>query len=537
MYESIWDSYQTASDSIKSDATRSMDSESPEYSSINPTIEYYEIELNILKARPIYLDSTRTDSNYTMIPIKVVERTPIVVGRESIRHDMFSIGKKDYESIRDRAVGNYLVVGDKYFRVLSMKSKDEDVSSGNHYDGYAIEVDGNLSYIKDRVTIYLTTGKIFKVDDYVLDITNISGLENFTFDSGYVEFIDDVIADGIENGSILYSKNVAVMEHNLYNGFQSLVDIDWKRYRYDNYSGKAAINVLLKSLQNSGRTEDYEKALNIYYGLPVAPEDSEVIGLFESYDYEVLSIDGNTITLDSFHKFIQVGSKFIVNNTIAIVTALSRDDETVELDISVSVGDLLNIQLNNRMKLNSFFKNYYTNTELRCDHWTDGGDIQHIIDVSQKLPTLILYNYKDKADVYHMKSVEAGLKISIDDRDSTYNDFVDIDYNDVVEAVGAGYVHIQWPTSKYLLLKMGDVYYKVYMDAPIDTLLDSGDKVKKYDVLCRCASAVNHSIFTGWNEFFTRNNGFDLESNILELVDTIPGVKFGSYFPQEKAIF
>lgn len=535
MFESIWDSYQTAANSINSDAIRLMNSGSPEYSSVDPVIEYYDIELNILKARPIYLDPTRRDANYTIIPISVFESTPIRIGRESVRRDMFVLGKNDYNSIKDLVIGNYLVVGDKYFRVLSMKSKDE--TGDNYFDGYAVEIDGSLSYIKDRVTIYFTTGRAFKVDDYVLNITNIGDLENFKFNSGYIEFDDDVIANGIENGSILYSKDVEVMENNLYNNFQALVDIDWQRYRYDNYSGKASINVLLKSLQSSGRKDDYEKALNIYYGLPVAPDDAEVIGLFESYDYRVLSVAGSTITLDSFHGFIQIGSRFIVNNTIGIVTALNRDDESIELDIPVEVDDVLNIQLNNRMDLTGFYKNYYTNTEVRCDHWTDGGDIQHIIDVSQKLPTIILYNHATETDVYHMKSVEAGLKISIDDRASTYNDFIDIDYNDEVSIVGAGYIHIQWPTSKYLLLKMGDIYYKAYMDAPIDTLLDSGDKVKKYDVLCRCVSAINHNVFTGWDEFFTKNNGFDLESNILELVDTIPGVKFGSYFPQEKAIF
>jgi hypothetical protein len=74
----------------------------------------------------------------------------------------------------------------------------------------------------------------------------------------------------------------------------------------------------------------------------------------------------------------------------------------------------------------------------------------------------------------------------------------------------------------------------VYIDAPIDTIYDTGDEIKKYDVLTRNVSAVDNEMFKNWVEFdqFRRYNGLNIESNHIELTSTMPIVNFGEYFPE-----
>jgi hypothetical protein len=97
-----------------------------------------------------------------------------------------------------------------------------------------------------------------------------------------------------------------------------------------------------------------------------------------------------------------------------------------------------------------------------------------------------------------------------------------------------GFVHIQWPTHKYLLLQLEDnSLYKAYIDAPLDTIYDTGDFLKKYDQICRNVSVANNDLFPDWNKFdgFKRFNGLDLQSCILELIHFNSYIDFGAYFP------
>ena len=102
------------------------------------------------------------------------------------------------------------------------------------------------------------------------------------------------------------------------------------------------------------------------------------------------------------------------------------------------------------------------------------------------------------------------------------------------DVMDVGFVHIAWPTHKYLLLLLEDgSLYKAYIDSPLDTIYDTGDFLKKYDQICRNVSVANNSSFPDWNKFdgFQRFNGIDLEGRILELININPYIGFGEYFP------
>jgi hypothetical protein len=119
------------------------------------------------------------------------------------------------------------------------------------------------------------------------------------------------------------------------------------------------------------------------------------------------------------------------------------------------------------------------------------------------------------------------------DEDSLYNDYIGV----TTENIEGGFAHISWPTHKfsYLFLRNEQRYFKAYLDAPIDTIYDTGDVLGKYDVIARNIAVLDDTKFPGWEEFdkFRRQNGINLQSDYVELTNIIPGAEFGKYFPSE----
>jgi hypothetical protein len=227
----------------------------------------------------------------------------------------------------------------------------------------------------------------------------------------------------------------------------------------------------------------------------------------------------------------------------------------------ISVGTILNMKLANKLTITSVKKPMYGQSYFVCAHYTDGGEFNHISNYVStnfpgKYPEIFVYDAKTVKEVvdgeavyfnddayYHFRSCVRNssgyIKFTVDDlinssvEEPRYNDFVDLD-PDTEIPIPVGRLHIPWPTHKYLLLKFADgTLYKCYLDSPIDSLFATGDIVEKYQVLGRCVNVANNNVFEDWNEFsgFSRSNGIDKESNMLELVYSIPFAKYGVYFP------
>jgi len=439
---------------------------------------------------------------------------------------------------------------------------------------YMIEVEGDLSYIGDEsFTIYLTTGRTYDILSHINILPSLQnyiedGLgvpfyngQDYRFYNNTVEFFSDIFANGQATpDTYLYCPKASAIEHMLFEMYGTVVNIPrWQDYNYTNISGKAGINSLLKSLQNSSNRVDYERALNVYYGLPVSPEKSEVVGLYESYGYKVINVSGNDVTLDipdneELHPFIQPGGRFLIEGKtevkISIVPDRPNGVVTLADASSVSINDIFYVKLNNRF----FVKNFYaedlsTNTPGCIDVYIPegAGAIKHVINVMQTLsdgrqyPEVLIYG-TDGLDVnyngiYHITgAAEAGgvVRLTVYERESTddtvYNDYIGV----TTENVRAGFAHFSWPTHKFLYLYLDTKkYFKAYFDSPIDTIYDTGDVFNKYDIMARNVSVVDKSIFPGWVDFdhFRRYNGINLESDILEIMYTVPGATFGRYFP------
>lgn len=480
--------------------------------------------------------------------------------------------------------GRYYNPTGKKWKWFDGYSEDGGDTIGDESDGewvdslsafkYMMEIEGDLSYLTDEAfTIYLTTGRVYDIANH---IKGLPSLQNFIDQSLGVPFYQDIDYRFYNNtveffGNIfelqravpdeyLYCPKAELIEHMLFEMYGSMVNVPrWDDYNYTNISGKAGVNALLKSLQNVSNLQDYERALNVYYGMPVAPEKSEVQGLYESYGYKVLAIDASDITLElpegeDLHPFVQEGSKFIIEGKIGmtIEVVVDRSLGIVALDdiSQVAIGDLMYLKLNNRFIVKSFFaEELATGTPGYIEVYIPEGSapIQHVIDVLQTVtdgvqyPEILIYGTEELDHnyngIYHITdAVQMGGVVQLtiyrrsDEDIGVYNDYIGV----TTEDIGAGFAHFSWPTHKFLYLYLDtQKYFKAYIDAPIDTVYDTGDVLQKYDIVARNVSVVNKDIFPGWSQFdhFRRYHGINLESDILELTNVIPGAKFGEYFP------
>jgi len=439
---------------------------------------------------------------------------------------------------------------------------------------YMIEVQGDLSYLFEKsFTIYLTTGRAYDVANYIKGLPILQNFINqnfgvpfyqdidYRFYNNTVEFFNNIFElKRATPNEYLYCPKAELIEHMLFEMYGSMVNVsNWDDYNYTNIGGKAGINSLLKSLQNVSNLEDYERALNVYYGMPVAPERAEVQGLYESYGYKVLAINSSNVTVElpddePLHPFIQEGGKFLIEGKKEkkIDVVIDRALGIILLDdvSDMTVGDLMYLKLNNRFIIKSF---YAEDIDAGIPGYIDvyipegSAPIQHVVNMLQlvtdgeQYPEILIYGTEELSHnyngIYHITdAVQTGgiVRLTVYERNDSdvtiYNDYIGV----TTEDIGAGYAHFSWPTHKFLYLYLDtQKNFKAYLDAPIDTIYDVDDVLNKYQIIARNVSVVNKTLFPGWVQFdhFRRYNGINLESDILELTHVVPGAKFGEYFP------
>lgn len=470
----------------------------------------------------------------------------------------------------------------KWFEGYSVADGDTigDLTAGEWVDSkakfkYMIEVEGSLEYLgSEAFTIYMTTGRSYDIAKEVINLPYMtSGIEiegiyfekdkDYSFVDQIVEFGRDIfVEENVSDDDILYCKKAPIIENYLFEQHGGMLGVsDWTQYNYRNISGKAALNTLQSSLRNASSLIEYEKALNVYYGLPVAPEKCKVVGLFESYGYKVIGLAGLTILLEiksgeELHPFIQPNCTLIDDSgNQFIITGISSDRTlgrvTLDTISNLNYGDRLNVKLNNKFKL----KNVYAETSSAAayiDVYIREGavPIKHVIDtvygIYGRYPEILIYG-TDKFEtnydgLYHATNAVAHpagdpelIRITLykaaENEEPLYNDYIGTTTVDIK----AGYAHLPWPTHKFLYLYMmdSDRMYRAYMDAPMDTIYADGDVLSQYQIICRNASVLNEELFPGWNQYrnFRRSPGINVASNIVEMIFADPSARFGEYFP------
>ena len=560
-YESLWEGVSVIASEMIRSVSRYMLTTDPTQVPTQPQMGIYGVAIDITQSLPYNIDQTDPNSRSAFVP-KQILANPTPSGRQ----DQFVVEKNVYDAFSSLSQAKYIIVNDgsttRYFLIQGMSSPTANT--------YVIQAYANTSYIAAtaKVTFSISSGCIYAVDPYIISLpylkTNImddtaparkfvSGTD-YVFSKGRVEFINDVVADGaVENGQSLFCENVDVMEFNLFNTWGSLTGLrDWVGLGLDNISAKAANTVLMQGLQNPANVVAFEKAMSVLMGLQLSPQKGQVVGVFEEYDYVVTSISGDTVYFrindsNPLHEFIQIGTKFIVDGTTAIVnvSALDRALWSVTIDdvSAISVGSALNVQLLQRLPLLAVTKPNLNNSYFTVAYHTEFGDIQHIIDVMMpdSAPVFFIGGNSGYDGLYHAYTTAfdgINHNISIFDEWAAgdtplYNDFV-VDAESLSKTTISGYLHLPWPTCKYVLIRFQDqTLYKVFVDSKIDTVLDSGDAVEQFQPICRSLRVCDEREFPMWNEYdgFRMQNGIDLLLNALELVWTIPGAKTGINFP------
>jgi len=371
---------------------------------------------------------------------------------------------------------------------------------------YMIKIDGSLQYLGDQpFNFYLTNAKLYKIDENVVDLPSISNYIDKSEDG--ITLVKDIdylfynntleLLNDIEIDDTFYCKIAPIIDDYLYEMWGTLVgNPRFKDYNYNNVSGKAAIHGLMGFNQD---LNSMEKALNVYYGLPIAPERCRVVGLYESFGYEIVAIDNNEVTLKidrALHPFIDVQSE-MMNESVGNIIVTEMVDRALGIiklaSVSgLSIGDKLHLKLENRNKIISYDTESITiQTSTTLSHFT------HLINMMNGYPEVLVYN-SEIDGVYHIIEVVSASKLKIykPTADETlYNDYIASSHSDV----NAGFLHLLWPTHKFLYLQLeSGVMYKAYLDAPIDTLYDTDDELQKYDVIARNVSMHK---FSGWEEF------------------------------------
>jgi hypothetical protein len=349
-----------------------------------------------------------------------------------------------------------------------------------------------------------------------------SGVD-YRFYNHTLEFFTNIFDHtSIINGDRLYCYKAPSINEELYNMYGTLAFIDtYERYNHLNISGKAALCAIIMSIQEASNREDFERALHVYYGMPVAPDDCEVIGLYESYGYKVLSVDGDNVALElstvpyivGISPFVVSGCRFHIDGKKDVIVDSVASDRTTGVITLVSgsdvaVGDLMYLKLNNRMPIKKVVEET-SGAPAKIEIYTDEGKqgIDYLINAIQiisggkRYPEIVVYGTNgldiNFDGIYHVTATEdvsAGVvRLILYKRTAG----VDILYNDYIpsgkDSVGAGFVHFAWPTHKFLYLYLSNEkkYFKAYLDAPIDTIYDVGDRLTMYDKISRNVSVLN----------------------------------------------
>jgi hypothetical protein len=597
LFENFWTGLWNAGQSLIKQAQRFRDATNPQTAQSAIYDDYYQLKLGPLYSKPLSIDPTQPTPVVNINPIRCVQIEPSYDSdNNAIYSDMIEITKNDYDAIRNIAIGTYAVIQiqsgetkNRFFKVKAMFASVEtgdrhyppssmaniaasDVDAASH-DYYMIQLDdADLSYIGIRkFNFYLTTGMAYEIDSWVLDVPELRSnitpntgvkyypLSDYSFYNGIIEFNEDLFASNkAQPEDILYCRFTPSIENFLFEMYGSLVGIpDWTKFNFDTMTGNAAINSVMIGLQNPSNRIDYERAMHSYYGLPIAPDNCKVIGLYETYGYEIINISGDIVTFNippgsSLHPFVFSGCRMRCDgksDLTVMSVASDRTSGTVTMvdASSLSFGDRLSTRLYNRFPIKSFTQSpyeegYEEESENLITVYSNGGAvaINHIIDIMQyvynEYPELIVYNGGSHDGIYHIinaRDVGSTVILSMYKKPANdepkYNDF----FNTSPDDYNKGFAHIAWPTHKYLLLQLKEEYYKAYLDSPIDTIYDSGDMLQKNSPIARNVSIINASMLPGWNELssFKTKPAINLQSDILEMTSSVYGAKFGEFFP------
>lgn len=526
-YETLWEGVQQIYDELLRRTYNTSLAFSPRNAFTDGAAKYIQLDFSIYNSMAINIDPSNEKLGYLCTP-ELVESLPVSVDNDG--ENVYADRVYSKEIINFRHIFNpsedlYIVFrkfdGSLHYGIIDSMYIEMDggeaVNNGNNYitvTGFKAE-----SYEDLKFNFYFTSGKDFRIDGLIKAVDELNSAINvpeagvvfrkdddYEFEDSIIRFKSNILKD-YDFEFTMYIPNGEMILTELYNNFGAMINIrDWSSYKWSNEDGRGCFMAIIRGYYLAGNPEIIRSALSAVHGISVANRPSKVLGVFESYEYEVTNINGATLTLkeDLNPLFEITGSYkpkicFVKDNSIAIIisSVILSKTITVEGNISsVAIGDKLCIELISgfhftevqaestydkfAFKLRSA---YNSNTEdpppfikYLMEYVDKAGVKQDIpgennntMNIKLALPRMVVSSSRVNG-IYHLYKAptrtgntlfisKASCRAEYDNlsRPFPYNDHIDLDIDggelpsDNLPIPGK--LRIYWPTHKFLLLE------------------------------------------------------------------------------------
>lgn len=619
--EVLWRVFYFIASHLTTMATLFINSKKLENLPSRPFTEYFSFTYDILESIPYYLNYTEKNPDYLISPIEYITLP------EDGNGDIYSyvyISDKIYYSIRNFSQGYLVINQEKEFYPFVESGSTEEyeylidnfgedlidgygdpipnpkhIPSSNASNIYRIKVKGDLRKVEDSVPVcYLTTGRSYKIPSFIIDIEYLkcysnrsNGESTFIKNNDYliykdnIEFSRDYIADGIiHNHDLMYTENADIVNYNLidlYGEFIDLYDPNWT-YNNNEQMNQVFYNAL-KGMQEQYSIKSLQTALQSLYGLPSAPVNGEVVGMFESGGYIVDSVDSDDTSGDMIRLALKYNKRagnisplFQYNTRILYHEYKSGYVKHVDyengiitvdgIDGDISAGDKIHVELVNNYNISKVYaeNNITENPGFLVN--SDNGSamsLQYLIDIYHDMydnnirPEFIVFGFNESNNningLYHLQDIEypvndnySQIKINIyqyndeaalseNENTKIYNDHIILNSGDQLDNVnGNALLHVSWPTPKFILMYGEDKqYHKIHLDSTVDSVAEIGQKLKKGESVTRNVSLLTSNVFSNWTSFMNYLKYSLIHTNMClnEVVYAIPGAIPGKFLP------
>jgi len=384
-FEAMWDGVRKIYAEILRRTYNASLAASPNTAYTDGSFNFIQLDFSISNALPIYLDPTDISAGYLCTPGSI-ERLPTTMDEDrknipAVR--IFSKNVAHYGSSLDLNESVYVVIKkfDGSIKYGKMRSISYDPSSTALVGGTSFEFTG-IEYddIADsKFNFYITRARSFRVDSLLKKVDQLvscvneiaSGLvlnigDDYEFEDSIIKFNTDILGSYGPDFT-LFIPNGEIILDDIYNNFGWLVGIkNWSTYRWNNEDGRGCFMAIMRGYYLAGNPEIMRSALCALHGISVANRDSTVVGLFESYEYNVVNVEvvggASYIYLaEELNPLFSAGNGYspracIINKNDLLVNIISSNYAQKRIQVNtvsgISIGDKLCIELINSFRFN-----------------------------------------------------------------------------------------------------------------------------------------------------------------------------------------
>lgn len=523
-FEAMWDGVRKIYAEILRRTYNASLAVSPNTSYTDGSFNFIQLDFSISNALPVYLDPTDISLGYLCTP-ESVEKLPTTIDENrknvpAVR--IFSKSIAHYGSSLNLNESIYVVIKkfDGSVKYGKMRSINPDptltaLTGGTNFEFTGVEYD---DIADSKFNFYITKARSFRVDSLLKKIDQLvscineptSGLvlnidADYEFEDSIIKFNTDILGSYGPDFT-LFIPNGEIILDDIYNNFGWLIGIkNWSTYKWSNEDGRGCFMAIMRGYYLAGNPEIMRSALCALHGISIANRDSTVVGLFESYEYNIINVEvvgglSYIYLAEDLNPLFSAGDGYIpraciINKDDLLVNVLSADNAqrriTVNSISGVSAGDKLCIELINSFRFNKIIVDVdrlkyalSIDGQLNINTSNNPAFLQYLMDyVDQagiytimpgeefnplsrphQYPRMVVDSSRFSG-VFHLSAAPtdtmitrfvtmapAGGDFHEDSSNYPYNDIIVPITDENSEIKIQGRVRLYWPTHKFLLL-------------------------------------------------------------------------------------